>query len=79
MESIYWQKLDILLNGRWWLHRDDDCYFMRSYTVGCGYDHSETNRLIYNLKKKKDKQGTRQWYWKEQAVKLFAHELSISL
>lgn len=29
----------------------DQCYFLREYTSGRGFAHSETNRLILNLKK----------------------------
>jgi Phage integrase, N-terminal SAM-like domain len=36
----------------------DQCYFLREYTSGRRNAHSETNRLIHNLKQRPDRRGT---------------------
>jgi hypothetical protein len=57
----------------------DQCYFLREYTSGRGFDHSETNRLILNLKKSPDRRGRPEWYYKELAIQQVARELRASL
>lgn len=53
----------------------DQCYFLREYTSGRGYAHSETNRLIHNLKKPPDRRGTPEWRYKELAIQQVAREI----
>ncbi len=57
----------------------DQCYFLREYTSGRGFTHSETNRLILNLKKAPDRHGRPEWHYKEQAIQHVAREFRASL
>lgn len=57
----------------------DQCYFLRVYTSGRGFAHSETNRLILNLKKTPDRRGRPEWRYKQLAVQQVARELRASL
>jgi len=57
----------------------DLCYFSREYVSGGGWKASPTNQLISNFKKPVDKRGTREWYYKEQAIAQFAQELGAVL
>lgn len=57
----------------------DQCYFLREYTSGRGFAHSETNRLILNLKKPPDRRGRPEWHYKEQAIQQVAREFRASL
>ncbi len=61
------------------LSETDQCYFLREYTSGRGFTHSETNRLISNLKKTPDRRGRPEWYYKERAIEQIAHEFRASL
>lgn len=51
------------------LSEEDECYFMGSYTSGIGFGHSSTNDLIYNLKKGMEKRDTREWRYKQSAIR----------
>jgi hypothetical protein len=57
----------------------DQCYFLREYTSGRGYAHSETNRLIHNLKKPPDRRGKPEWRYKELAIQQVAREFRENL
>ena len=57
----------------------DQCYFLREYTSGRGYAHSETNRLIHNLKKPPDRCGRPEWRYKELAIQQIAREFRDNL
>lgn len=57
----------------------DQCYFLREYTSGRGFAHSETNRLILNLKKSPDRRGRPEWHYKELAIQQVAGEFRASL
>lgn len=57
----------------------DQCYFLREYTSGRGYAHSETNRLIHNLKKPPDRRGRPEWRYKELAIQQVAREFRENL
>ena len=54
------------------LREDDFIIYAREKTEG-GYTASETNQLVFNLKKPKDANGQ---YWKKQAINEFINELS---
>lgn len=49
--------------------------YARTYTIGQGYAHSETNQLIINLKKDLDSSSGELWH-KAQAIEQFATELA---
>ena len=61
------------------LSATDQCYFLREYTSGRGFAHSETNRLILNLKKSPDRSGLPDWRYKEEAIRQVAREFRDSL
>lgn len=48
---------------------DDECYYFGDYTAGKGWAFSPMNQLIMNLKKDVSLRGTRQWDYKEQAIR----------
>ena len=50
----------------------DVCCFIGEYTAYRGYDHSDTNRLIFNFKKTMDRRGRTEWRYKEQAIQTAA-------
>jgi hypothetical protein len=61
------------------LAASDQVYFLREYTSGRGFTHSETNRLILNLKKSPDRRGRPEWRYKEEAIRQVAAEFRDSL
>jgi hypothetical protein len=61
------------------LAASDQVYFLREYTSGRGFTHSETNRLILNLKKPPDRRGRPEWRYKEEAIRQVAREFRESL
>lgn len=61
------------------LSASDQVYFLREYTSGRGFTHSETNRLILNLKKPPDRRGRPEWHYKEEAIRQVASEFRDSL
>lgn len=46
----------------------DNCFFLGEYTARKGYSHSDTNSLIFNIKKPMDRRGTPEWRWKDRAI-----------
>ena len=76
MSTLHLTEVDDLTrDDHYYLEPDDQCYFLREYTSGAGYEFSETNSLISNLKKKMDTRGTPQWKWKTRAIRQAAKEL----
>jgi hypothetical protein len=61
------------------LSHEDECYFIGEYTAGKGYDHSNTNQFIYNLKKGVHRRGLPDYWHKDEAIRRGAHELRRSL
>ncbi|WP_018935680.1 MULTISPECIES: hypothetical protein [unclassified Thioalkalivibrio] len=47
---------------------DDECYYLREYASGESYSYSDTNQLIFNLKKGPEKRGTAEWKYKRRAI-----------
>ena len=62
----------IHLPEHYYLNKDDDCLFLGEYTSQGGHGHSETNKLIYNLKKYPYKKDTAEWRYKQQAIEKIA-------
>ena len=70
------QQIDELsLADHRFINKDDDCYFIMSYTSGKRYDYSEENSLISNLKKAMDKKDKPDWRYKERAINICANYL----
>ncbi len=58
---------------------DDECYFLREYTKGGGYQASSSNQLIANLKKSVERRGQRDYRYKEAAIESAGVELRSAL
>ena len=70
------QKIDgLYLPSHYYLDKDDDCYFLMTYTIGKGYGYSDCNQFIINLKKPMNRKGTPEWLHKERAIKRSARML----
>lgn len=64
---MFLTRIEELLRGEYhYLEPEDECWFLREYTAGMGYQHGETNNLIFNLKKPVDRKGLPDWKYKEQ-------------
>ena len=50
-------------------------FIAREYKSQLGYGGSRTNRLILNFKKSPLKEGTREWQYRAEAIKMFAREI----
>jgi hypothetical protein len=70
---------ELILDQHGSLTDDDECYFLREYTSGRGYQASATNQLILNLKKPVEKRGQRDYRYKLQAIELAGRELQAAL
>tara|TARA_R110002110_G_scaffold68080_4_gene184721 strand:- start:26880 stop:27539 length:660 start_codon:yes stop_codon:yes gene_type:complete len=57
----------------------DECYFLREYTKGQGYGFSDTNQLIFNLKKPMEGRGRMGWRYKGEAIGQCASEMKGAL
>ena len=53
----------------YYLEEDDRCVFIGEYTARAGYQHSETNQLVLNLKKGMDRRDKRDWRYKGMAIR----------
>lgn len=76
--ACQWKKLDPNTTQQFpvRLSSQDVCYYAREYTSGASYKDSEANQDITNLKKHPRYRQTNSWYYKNQAIKKFAQELS---
>ena len=73
-------KIDQLtINDHHHLSADDECYFLGEYTARKGFDYSDTNRLIINLKKSMDRRGKPEWPYKAAAIRKASASLANSL
>ena len=52
-----------------YLQETDVCAFIGEYTARAGYEHSQTNQLIFNLKKSPERRGRAEWSYKEKAIR----------
>ena len=53
---------------------DEACAYLREYTSGKGWQHSETNSLVKNFEKEMSKRGTNQWPYKAKAIRQVTKE-----
>ncbi len=70
---------ELYLGDHYYLTPQDECYFLREYTARHGFDASETNQIIHNIKKTPDRRGRSEWRYKEQGLKRVATELKATL
>lgn len=69
----------LILGEHHYLTEDDECYFLREYTARRGFDASQTNQIIQNIKKTPDRRGRPEWFYKEQDLRRAASELRAAL
>ncbi len=50
------------------LEADDECFYLGEYNARKGYQFSETNKLIINLKKPVDRRSRPEWAYKRNAI-----------
>jgi len=79
MPSLLRRIDELLRPDHWYLEPSDLGFFLREYTKGGGYQASETNQLILNLKKSPSLRGTSQWKYKGIAIRRCANELKSAL
>ena len=63
---------DLTRVDHFYLREEDDCYFFGEYVSGRGYQYSQTNSLIINLKKPVDRRSLPEWHYKEDAIRQVA-------
>ena len=59
---------ELTRRDHYYLDEDDRCAFIGEYTARAGFRHSETNQLIFNLKKRMDRRGKSDWRYKDLAI-----------
>jgi hypothetical protein len=70
---------ELILDEHGSLTPEDECYFLREYTRGVGYQASDTNQLIANLKKSTERRGQRDYPYKQQAIEIVGREFRSAL
>jgi hypothetical protein len=74
--SIRLSKIDDLTRpDHFFLKPEDQCFYLGEYTARKGFQFSETNKLIYNLKKPMDRKGKPGWSYKAKAIEEAGHLL----
>jgi predicted amidophosphoribosyltransferase len=59
-----------------YLEADDLCFYLGEYTTGKGFEHSDVNNWITNLKKCPTLRHQSQYYYKEKAIEIAGKALS---
>ena len=73
----FFTEIDQLTRGdHTHLVESDRIFFLGEYSARKGFSHSATNDLILNFKKKMDRRGTREWSYKDWAIRTAAHALN---
>ena len=62
-----------------YLSSDDECYYLGEYAARRGYRYSQTNDLLLNFKKSRDREGRPEWRHKGLAIKQVAKNFSYGL
>ena len=70
---------DLTRSDHFYLTEEDICYFIGEYTAYKGYTYSDTNQLIFNLKKSMDRHGKSDWKYKGKAIQAAADAFRIVL
>jgi hypothetical protein len=65
--------------NHYYLTDQDECLFWGEYTARAGYNHSTTNSIITNLKKKPSTRGTGQWQHKLEAIARVARVMKAAI
>ena len=78
--TLTFTRIDVsTIDDHYYLDEYDDCYFFGEYTAGAGYEHGDTNQLIFNLKKDPINKRKPEWQHKERAIKRCSRHLSESI
>lgn len=59
---------DLSIGDHSYLRDDDECYYFREYTAHKGFNHNDTNSLIFNFKKSVAHRGEHQYKYKQGAI-----------
>ena len=59
---------ELTRRDHYYLDDNDKCAFVGEYTARAGFQYSETNRLIFNLKKGMERRGKADWQYKQAAI-----------
>ena len=81
MSDLHWKRIDLglLERGPWCLEDGDNCFHAREYMSHGGYEASETNQLITNLKWGLEYRNTPRWPHKLRAIDRWSEELSTTI
>lgn len=73
----YWMIVDRMLQSSpRYIRPNGKCVYHMEYWPHQGYQASEANRKIINLKKPVDRKGKSEWYYKGKAIEQFAVDLA---
>jgi len=61
------------------IEAEDECLYLGEYTARKGYQFSETNHLIFNLKKPMDRRGQPGWPYKRRAIETAGRQMREAL
>ena len=67
---------ELLLPDHHYLNRDDECFFLGEYTARQGFRFSDTNQLIYNLKKGVERKPLGDYRYKLEAINQVAEYIA---
>ena len=59
---------ELTRRDHYYLDENDKCAFVGEYTAHAGFQHSQTNRLIFNLNKGMERRGKADWRYKQAAI-----------
>lgn len=77
MSSALLTRVDELIRpDHYHLTEEDECYFLREYIPGVGWEGGATNSLVANLKKRMDRKDKPEWRYKKRAMVQVAEELT---
>lgn len=66
-------------DDHYYLSPTDQCVFLGEYTARKGFDHSDTNQLIFNLKKSVERKECADYKHKGKAIDTIAHCLASTI
>jgi hypothetical protein len=70
---------DLTRSDHTFIEADDECLYLGEYNARKGYQFSETNNLIFNLKKPMDRRGQPGWAYKRRAIEMAGKEMRQAL
>ena len=77
---IRFSKIDDLTRpDHTFIEAEDECFYLGEYTARKGYQFSDTNNLIFNLKKPMDRRTQPGWDYKRRAVEKAGRQMREAL